>query len=72
MVDDFESDQVLLEKEDRERNEWMKKTLVTMKETLQYVGIIGIALLSGFFLVVKMAVTEAKEETTDIERTSKI
>ena len=72
MVDDFESDQVLLEKEDGERNEGMKKILVTMKETLQYVGIIGIALLSGFFLVVKMAVTEAKEETTDIERTSKI
>ena len=71
MVDDFESNQVLLEKEDGERNEGMKKILVTMKETLQYVGIIGIALLSGFFLVVKMAITEAKEETSDIERASK-
>lgn len=49
----------------------MKKILVTMKETLQYVGIIGIALLSGLFLVVKIAVTEAKEETRDIERASK-
>lgn len=61
-----------MEKEDRERDETMKKTLVTMKETFQYIGIIGIALLSGFFLVIKMAVTEAKEETRDIERASKI
>ncbi len=61
-----------MEKKDRERDETMKKTLVTMKETFQYIGIIGIALLSGFFLVIKMAVTEAKEETRDIERASKI
>ena len=49
----------------------MKKILVTMMETLQYVGIIGIALLSGLFLAIKMAVTEAKEEMRDIERASK-
>lgn len=49
----------------------MKKIFVTVKETLQYVGIIVIALLSGLFLVIKMAVTDAKEETKDIERASK-
>lgn len=50
----------------------MKKIFVIVKETLQYVGIIVIALLSGLFLVVKMAVTDAKEETKDIERASKM
>lgn len=50
----------------------MKKIFVTVKETLQYVGIIVIALLSGLFLVIKMAVTDAKEETRDIERASKL
>ena len=50
----------------------MKKIFVTIKETLQYVGIIVIALLSGLFLVIKMTVTEAKEETKDIERASKL
>lgn len=49
----------------------MKKIIVTVKEILQYVGIIVITLLSGSFLVIKMAVTEAKEETRDIERASK-
>lgn len=49
----------------------MKKIFVTVKEILQYVGIIVIALLSGLFLVIKMAITEAKEETRDIERASK-
>lgn len=49
----------------------MKKIFVTVKETLQYVGIIVIALFSGLFLVIKMAVTDAKEETKDIERASK-
>ncbi len=50
----------------------MKKIFVTVKEGLQYVGIIVIALLSGLFLVIKMAVTEVKEETRDIERASKL
>lgn len=50
----------------------MKKIFVTVKESLQYIGIIGIAILSGLFLVIKMAVTEAKEETKDIERASKM
>lgn len=50
----------------------MKKIFVTIKETLQYVGIIVIALLSGLFLVIKMAVTEVKEETRDIEKASKM
>lgn len=49
----------------------MKKIFVTVKESLQYVGIIVIALLSGLFLVIKMAVTDVKEETKDIERASK-
>ena len=49
----------------------MKKIFVTVKETLQYVGIIVIALFLGLFLVIKMAVTDAKEETKDIERASK-
>lgn len=50
----------------------MKKIFITIKETLQYVGIIVIALLSGLFLVIKMAVTDVKEETKDIERASKM
>lgn len=61
-----------MEKENRERKERMKKIFVTVKETLQYVGIIVTALLSGLFLVIKMAVTEAKDETKDIERASKM
>ena len=71
MVDDFKGETFLLEKENRERKERMKKIFVTVKEILQYVGIIVIALLSGLFLVIKMAITEAKEETRDIERASK-
>lgn len=70
MVDDFKGNEILLEKENRERKERMKKIFVTVKETLQYVGIIVIALLSGLFLVIKMAVTEAKDETRDIEKAS--
>lgn len=69
MVDDFKGETFLLEKENRER---MKKIFVTVKETLQYVGIIVIALFFGLFLVIKMAVTDAKEETKDIERASKM
>lgn len=45
---------------------------MTVKESLQYIGIIVITLLSGLFLVIKMAVTEAKEETRDIERANKM
>ena len=71
MVDDFKGETFLLEKENRERKERMKKIFVTVKETLQYVGIIVIALFFGLFLVIKMAVTDAKEETKDIERASK-
>lgn len=71
-MDDFKGETFLLEKENRERKERMKKIFVTMKESLQYVGIIVIALLSGLFLVIKMAVTEVKEETRDIERGSKL
>lgn len=70
-MDDFKTETFLLEKENRERKKKMKKIIVTVKEILQYVGIIVIALLSGLFLVIKMAVTEAKEETRDIERASK-
>lgn len=62
-MDDFKSEAFLLEKENRERKERMKKIFVTVKESLQYIGIIVIALLSGLFLVIKMAVIEAKEET---------
>ncbi len=61
-----------MEKENRERKERMKKIFVTVKETLQYAGIIVIALLSGLFLVIKMAMIDAKEETRDIERASKM
>lgn len=71
-MDDFKGETFLLEKENRERKERMKKIFVTVKEGLQYVGIIVIALLSGLFLVIKMAVTEVKEETRDIERASKL
>ena len=56
MVDDFQGDKILLEKENEGRDERMKKIFVTAKEACQYVGIIGIALLSGLFLVIKMAV----------------
>lgn len=69
-MDSLKSETILLEKKYRERNERMKKILVSVKETLQYVGIIVIALLSGLFLVIKMVVTEAKEEARDIERAS--
>lgn len=61
MVDDFEGYKVLMEKEKRERDERMKKRLVTVKETLQYVGIIGIALVSGVILGIKKVVAEAKK-----------
>ena len=50
----------------------MKKIFVTVKETLQYAGIIVIGLLSGLLLVIKMAMIDAKEETRDIERASKM
>lgn len=69
-MDDFKSETFLLEKE--KRKERMKKIFVTVKESLQYIGIIVIALLSRLFLVIKMAVTEAKEETRDIERANKM
>lgn len=69
-MDDFKSETFLLEKE--KRKERMKKIFVMVKESLQYFGIIVITLLSGLFLVIKMAVTEAKEETRDIERASKM
>ena len=69
-MDDFKGETFLLEKENRERKERMKKIFVTVKESLQYLGIIVIVLLSGLFLVIKMAMTEAKEETKDIESTS--
>lgn len=69
-MDDFKGETFLLEKENRERKERMKKIFITIKETLQYVGIIVIALLSGLVLVIKMAVTEAKEETRDIVKAS--
>ena len=71
-MDDFKGETFLLEKENRERKERMKKIFVTVKETLQYAGIIVIVLLSGLFLVIKMAVTDVKEETKDIERASKM
>lgn len=61
MVDDFEGYKVLMEKEKRERDERMKKRLVTVKETLQYVGIIGLALASGVILGIKKVVAEAKK-----------
>ena len=70
-MDDFKTETFLLEKETRERKERMKKIFVTVKESLQYVGIIVIALLSGLFLVIKKAVIDVKEETKDIERASK-
>ena len=71
-MDNFKGETFLLEKENREKKERMKKIFVTVKETLQYVGIIVIALLSGLFLVIKMAVMEVKEETRDIEKASKM
>lgn len=66
-MDDFKGETFLLEKENSEMKERMKKIFVTVKETLQYVGIIVIALLSGLFLVIKMAMIDAKEETMHIE-----
>lgn len=50
----------------------MKKIFVMVKESLQYIGIIVIALLSGLFLVIKMTMMDAQEETKDIERASKM
>ncbi len=49
----------------------MNKRLNNVKEWLRYIGIVCIVLVSGPFLLIKMAITEAKEETRDIERASK-
>lgn len=49
----------------------MDKRLNNAKEWLQYIGIVCIALFAGLFLVIKLAVTDAREETKDIERASK-
>lgn len=67
-MDNLKGYEILLEKENRERKERMKKIFVTVKETLQYVGIIVTALLSGLFLVIKMAVTETKKYFLNIWR----
>lgn len=37
-----------------------------MKEWLHYIDIVCIALFLGLFLAIKMAVTDAREETKDI------
>lgn len=44
----------------------MDKRLNNMKEWLHYIDIVCIALFSGLFLVIKLAVTDAREETKDI------
>ena len=49
----------------------MDKRLNNVKEWLYYIGIVCVALFSGLFLAIKLAVTDAKEETKDIERASK-
>ena len=49
----------------------MDKRLNNMKEWSHYIGIVCIALFSGLFLAIKLAVTDAREETKDIERVSK-
>ena len=50
----------------------MDKRLNNMKEWLHYIDIVCIALFSGLFLAIKLAVTDAREETKDIERVSKM
>ena len=49
----------------------MKKYLVTIKSIFQRIGRICLIILSAPFLVIKMAITDAKEEASDIERASK-
>lgn len=53
----FQGDEILLEEENGERDERMKKIFVTVKESCQYIGIISIALFSALILVVKKVVT---------------
>ena len=67
-MDDFSGETFLQENDTS--TERMKEIFVMVKESLQYIGIIVIALLSGLFLVIKMAVTEVKEETRDIVKAS--
>mgnify|MGYP004700078131 FL=1 len=50
----------------------MDKRLNNMKEWLHYIDIVCIALFSGLFLVIKLAVTDAREETKNIGRVSKM
>ena len=50
----------------------MGKRLNNANEWLQYIDIVCIALFSGLFLAIKLAVTDAREETRDIERVSKM
>ena len=49
----------------------MEKFFDTINGTFQRIGRICLIILSAPFLVIKMAVTDAKEEASDIERASK-
>ena len=65
---------LLLENEEQVTNTiigMMKTFIVTIKSIFRRMGRICLIILSAPFLVIKMAITDAKEEASDIERASK-
>ena len=66
---------LLLENEEQvtnTTNEVMNMFIVTTKNIFRRMGRICLVILSAPFLVIKMAITDAKEEASDIERASNI
>jgi hypothetical protein len=49
----------------------MKTFIDTIKDACRRIGRTCLIIISAPFLVIKMAITDAKEEASDIERASK-
>ena len=49
----------------------MNTFIATINGTIRRIGRICLVILSAPFLVIKMTITDAKEEASDIERASK-
>ena len=65
---------LLLENEEQvtnTTNEVMNAFIATINGTIRRIGKICLIILSAPFLVIKMIITDAKEEASDIERASK-
>ena len=65
---------LLLENEEQvtnTTNEVMNTFIATINGIFRRMGRICLVILSAPFLVIKMAITDAKEEASDIERASK-